>query len=55
MFLKQGEWKVALRESWMTEGPDTILGSYLLATHFDESWYKAWHSGPWLILNLSHF
>lgn len=48
-FLKQGEWKVALRESWMTEGPDTILGSYLLATHFDESWYKAWHN--WALAN----
>lgn len=48
-FLKQGEWRVALRESWKTEDPDTILGSYLLATHFDKGWYKAWHN--WALAN----
>lgn len=48
-FLKQGEWRVALKESWKTEDPDTILGSYLLATHFDKTWYKAWHN--WALAN----
>lgn len=48
-FLKQGEWRVALRDSWRTEDPDTILGSYLLATHFDKNWYKAWHN--WALAN----
>lgn len=48
-FLKQGEWRVALRDSWKTDDPDTILGSYLLATHFDQGWYKAWHN--WALAN----
>lgn len=48
-FLKQGEWRVALRDSWRIEDPDTILGSYLLATHFDKNWYKAWHN--WALAN----
>lgn len=47
--LKQGEWRVALKDSWKTEDPDTILGSYLLATHFDSTWYKAWHK--WALAN----
>ncbi|CAN6610146.1 serine/threonine-protein kinase Tor2p [Trichomonascus vanleenenianus] len=48
-FLKQGEWQVALRDDWKTEAPDTILGAYLLATHFDPTWYKAWHN--WALAN----
>lgn len=48
-FLKQGEWRVALWDSWKTDDPDTILGSYLLATHFDSTWYKAWHN--WALAN----
>lgn len=48
-FLKQGEWRVALKDTWKTDDPDTILGSYLLATHFDKTWYKAWHK--WALAN----
>lgn len=48
-FLKQGEWRVSLQPNWRLENPDAILGSYLLATHFDKSWYKAWHN--WALAN----
>lgn len=48
-FLKQGEWRVALQPNWRSENPDAILGSYLLATHFDNNWYKAWHN--WALAN----
>lgn len=48
-FLKQGEWRKALHDSWKTEDSDNILGSYLLATHFDRTWYKAWHN--WALAN----
>lgn len=48
-FLKQGEWAVLLRDTWKNEDPDSILGSYLLATHFDKTWYKAWHN--WALAN----
>ncbi|GMM54893.1 phosphatidylinositol kinase-related protein kinase [Maudiozyma humilis] len=48
-FLKQGEWRVALQPNWRIENPDAILGSYLLATHFDGKWYKAWHN--WALAN----
>lgn len=48
-FLKQGEWRVALQSNWREENPDAILGSYLLATHFDNTWYKAWHN--WALAN----
>ncbi|CCH60866.1 hypothetical protein TBLA_0D03670 [Henningerozyma blattae CBS 6284] len=48
-FLKQGEWRVSLQVGWRIENPDAILGSYLLATHFDDTWYKAWHN--WALAN----
>lgn len=48
-FLKQGEWRVSLQPNWRLENPDAILGSYLLATHFDKTWYKAWHN--WALAN----
>lgn len=48
-FLKQGEWQVALQNNWRTENSETILGSFLLATHFDSKWYKAWHN--WALAN----
>lgn len=48
-FLKQGEWRVSLQANWRMESPDAILGSYLLATHFDDKWYKAWHN--WALAN----
>ena len=48
-FLKQGEWRIALQSNWRIDNPDAILGSYLLATHFDGNWYKAWHN--WALAN----
>lgn len=50
-FLKQGEWQVALNANWKTDSEQkaSILGSYLLATHFDHKWYKAWHN--WALAN----
>ena len=48
-FLKQGEWRIALQPNWTVENSDAILGSYLLATHFDKNWYKAWHN--WALAN----
>lgn len=48
-FLKQGEWRISLQSNWRMENPDAILGSYLLATHFDDNWYKAWHN--WALAN----
>lgn len=48
-FLKQGEWQIALNSNWRTETLEIILGAYLLATHFDDKWYKAWHN--WALAN----
>ncbi|KAF8201037.1 atypical/PIKK/FRAP protein kinase [Mycena galopus ATCC 62051] len=50
-YFKQGEWQVALDENWYRDdsGLKDVLQSYLLATTFDESWYKAWHT--WAMAN----
>ncbi len=48
-FLKQGEWQVALQDDWRTTNSVSILQCYLLATHFDRNWYKAWHN--WALAN----
>ena len=48
-FLKQGEWQILLNNNWRTETSEIILGAYLLATHFDDKWYKAWHN--WALAN----
>lgn len=48
-FLKQGEWQISLNSKWRTETSEIILGAYLLATHFDDKWYKAWHN--WALAN----
>lgn len=48
-FLKQGEWQIALNSNWKNETSEIILGAYLLATHFDDKWYKAWHN--WALAN----
>ncbi|CCF58185.1 hypothetical protein KAFR_0E00310 [Kazachstania africana CBS 2517] len=48
-FLKQGEWQVILQPDWREKKPDAVLGSYLLAAHFDSSSYKAWHK--WALAN----
>ncbi|KAH9990569.1 FAT-domain-containing protein [Russula vinacea] len=44
-YFKQGEWQMELR----TRNVKDILHSYLLATHFDPNWYKAWHT--WALAN----
>ncbi|CAL9728832.1 serine/threonine-protein kinase Tor2p [Monosporozyma unispora] len=48
-FLKQGKWMISLEPAWRTTKSDKILSSYFLATHFDPSSYKAWHS--WALAN----
>lgn len=48
-YLKQGEWKIAMSDNWTETESESILGSFLLATHFDSSWYKAWHN--WALAN----
>lgn len=48
-FLKQGEWQIVLNNNWRTETSEIILGAFLLATHFDKKWYKAWHN--WALAN----
>ncbi|KAF7334695.1 Serine/threonine-protein kinase TOR [Mycena venus] len=50
-YFKQGEWQVALNENWYRDddGLKDVLHSYLLATNFDEGWYKAWHT--WAMAN----
>lgn len=48
-YLKQGEWKISLNPNWSENGSSGILGSFLLATHFDPKWYKAWHN--WALTN----
>ncbi|KAF8421355.1 armadillo-type protein [Terfezia claveryi] len=48
-YLKQGEWQVALQNTWRPEKVNEILRSYMLATHYHPTWYKAWHS--WALAN----
>lgn len=48
-YLKQGEWKIAMDDGWIEKEAPSILGSFLLATHFDPKWYKAWHN--WALAN----
>lgn len=48
-YLKQGEWKTSINSSWRENEASGILGSFLLATHFDSKWYKAWHN--WALTN----
>ncbi|KAF9561208.1 phosphatidylinositol 3-kinase [Agrocybe pediades] len=48
-FYKQGEWQCDMRPDWNSRNADDILHSYLLATRYDPSWYKAWHT--WAITN----
>ncbi|KAJ7667024.1 phosphatidylinositol 3-kinase [Mycena rosella] len=50
-YFKQGEWQVALDENWYRNGLKDVLESYLLATSYDECWYKAWHT--WAMANFN--
>ncbi|GBE86637.1 Serine/threonine-protein kinase tor2 [Sparassis crispa] len=48
-YFKQGEWEVALKDNWSTRNIKDILHSYYLATYYDPTWYKAWHT--WALAN----
>jgi serine/threonine-protein kinase mTOR len=43
-FHKQAEWQVAMQGQWIDHNSTNILQSFSLATQFDPSWHKAWHS-----------
>ncbi|RDB15759.1 Serine/threonine-protein kinase tor2, partial [Hypsizygus marmoreus] len=48
-YFKTGEWQVELADNWGARNVEDILHSYYLATHFDPTWYKAWHT--WALAN----
>ncbi|KAG5654196.1 hypothetical protein H0H81_006229 [Sphagnurus paluster] len=48
-YFKTGEWQFELADDWARRNIDDILHSYYLATHFDPTWYKAWHT--WALAN----
>ncbi|KAJ7247605.1 atypical/PIKK/FRAP protein kinase [Mycena haematopus] len=51
-YFKLGEWEAELRPDWTLDQHNTdILNSYLLATHYDGEWYKAWHT--WALANFN--
>ncbi|KAJ7759255.1 phosphatidylinositol 3-kinase [Mycena metata] len=49
-YFKLGEWEAELRPEWPSQHHYAeLLHSYLLATHYDGEWYKAWHT--WALAN----
>ncbi|KXN92422.1 Phosphatidylinositol 3-kinase tor2 [Leucoagaricus sp. SymC.cos] len=48
-YFKQGEWQAQFEDSWSSRNTEDILHSYFLATHYDPTWYKAWHT--WALAN----
>lgn len=48
-FIRQGQWIIKLDSNWINSNSDTVLSSYLLATHFNPSSYQAWHN--WALAN----
>ncbi|PFH51827.1 hypothetical protein AMATHDRAFT_58344 [Amanita thiersii Skay4041] len=48
-YFKQGEWQVDLKDDWGSRNVEDILHCYFLSTHYDPSWYKAWHT--WALAN----
>ncbi|KAI0046207.1 atypical/PIKK/FRAP protein kinase [Auriscalpium vulgare] len=48
-YFKLGEWQMELKDDWSTRNVKDILHSFLLATHYDPNWYKAWHT--WALAN----
>ncbi|KAJ6525906.1 phosphatidylinositol 3-kinase [Mycena vulgaris] len=52
-YFKQGEWQAVLNVNWYRNdsGLNDVLHSYLLATSYDEGWYKAWHT--WAMANFN--
>ncbi|KAH7327672.1 atypical/PIKK/FRAP protein kinase [Rhizoctonia solani] len=49
-YLKIGQWQSDMEEDWAARDIPDILRCYYLATQFDNSWYKAWHT--WAMCNL---
>jgi len=48
--LKQGEWQIAREKgNWFDNHVNEVLSSYRAATHFNSTWYKAWHA--WALAN----
>ena len=48
--LKQGEWQIAQNKGdWHHDHVRDILASYRAATHYNPTWYKAWHA--WALAN----
>ncbi|KAJ2934856.1 hypothetical protein H1R20_g2275, partial [Candolleomyces eurysporus] len=48
-YFKQGEWQAVLRDDWSKRNIQDILHSYFLATVYDPTWCKAWHT--WALSN----
>ncbi|KAI0036252.1 armadillo-type protein [Vararia minispora EC-137] len=48
-FFKQGQWQMELEDNWYARNVKDTLHSYLLATHYEPNWYKAWHT--WALTN----
>ncbi|KAI7861526.1 armadillo-type protein [Spinellus fusiger] len=48
-YLRQGEWQRGISYELTEETIPDILRSFLLATRFDQNWYKAWHA--WALAN----
>ncbi|KZT27933.1 phosphatidylinositol 3-kinase [Neolentinus lepideus HHB14362 ss-1] len=48
-YFKQGQWQAEAHDDWGSRNIKEILHSYLLATHYDQTWYKAWHT--WALAN----
>ncbi|KAG8682008.1 phosphatidylinositol kinase- protein kinase tor1, partial [Ceratobasidium sp. 395] len=49
-YLKIGQWQSEMQEDWAARDIPDILRCYYLATQFDNTWYKAWHT--WAMCNL---
>ncbi|KAI9026899.1 armadillo-type protein [Hyaloraphidium curvatum] len=47
--LKLGQWQATLLEEQDPDNVPDVLRYYLAATHFDKTWYKAWHA--WALAN----
>ncbi|KAJ7577108.1 phosphatidylinositol 3-kinase [Mycena floridula] len=48
-YFKQGAWAAELLENWGHPSVPEILHCYVLATRYDNGWYKAWHT--WALAN----
>ncbi|KAF9047130.1 phosphatidylinositol 3-kinase [Hymenopellis radicata] len=49
-YFKQGQWQMKSSERWVETDVKGILNCYVMATHHDPDWYKAWHT--WALANL---